>query len=79
MAARDQLSRGARQRQWIDAAMRIKTLILIGEQQLEKSGVDILLRVDRQPPAAVGHRIGAQQLAVAIDDGGGDLSRLRQR
>ena len=67
VAARDELKRGARQRQRIDAGMRIEALVLVGEQQLQIRRIDIGLGVDRQPPAAVGRRIGAQQLAVAVD------------
>ncbi len=79
MAAGDELIGGARQRQRIDAGMRSEALIFKGKQQVEIGRIDVLLRVDRQPPAAVGHGVGAEQLSVAIDDGGRDLPRLRQR
>ena len=79
MAAGDELERGAPQRQRIDAGMGAEAPVFIGEQQLEIAGIDAGFGVDRQPPAAVGHGIGAQQLAVAVDDRGGDLPRLRQR
>src|SRR4029079_3454180 len=69
----------ARQRQRVDAGMFAEALVFIGEQQVEVGRIDILLGVDRQTPAAVGHGIGAQKLSVAIDDGGGDFSRVRQR
>ena len=70
VAAGAELQRRAPERQRIDAAMRPEPAVFIRQQQLEISGVDRGLRIDRQPPAAVGHRIGAQQLAVAVDDRG---------
>ncbi len=79
VAACDKLERRARQRQRIDAAMRVEALVLIGEQQFQVGRIDIGLGIDRQPPAAVGHRIGTQQLAVAVDHRLRDLPRLAQR
>ncbi len=79
VAAGHQLIGRARQRQRIDAGMRSEALVFIGEQQVQIGRIDVLLRVDRQPPAAVGHGIGAKQLSVAVDDGGRDLPRLHQR
>ena len=79
VAARDELQRRAPKRQRIDAAMRPEAAVFIRQQQLEISGIDRSLRIDRQPPAAVRHRKGAQQLAVAVDDRDGDFSRLFQR
>ena len=79
MTARDQLQRRAAQRQRIDAGMGAEAPVLIGQQQFQITGIDAGPRIDRQPPAAVGHRIGAQQFSVAIDDAGRDLLRLRQR
>ena len=73
VAAGDQLQRGAAERQRIDAGMRMEALVFIGEQQFEIGRVDIGRGIDRQPPAAVGHRVGTQQFAVAVDDGGRDL------
>ena len=75
----EQLQRGAAQRQRIDAEMGAEATVLIGQQQIEIGRIDAGFGIDRQPPAAVGHRIGAQQLAVAIDHRGRDLPRLRQR
>ena len=65
--------------QRIDAGVGPKTPVFIAQQQLEVGGVDRGTGVDRQPPAAVGHGVGAQQFAVTVDDGGGDLASLRQR
>jgi len=59
--------------------MRPEAAVLIGQQQLEIGRIDRGLRVDRQPPASVSHRIGAQQLAIAIDDRCRDFARLLQR
>lgn len=77
MAPRDKLQRGTRKRQRIDAAMRIEVTVLIGQQQPEIAGIDGGPGIDRQAlPAAIRHRVGTQQLAVAVDDGGGDLPGL---
>src|SRR5579871_3624717 len=59
--------------------MVVEALVLIGEQQSQIGRVDVLFRIDRQPPAAVLHRERAEQLAVAVDDGDGGLLRLLQR
>ena len=79
VAAAAELQRRAPERQRIDAAMRPETAVFIRQQQFQIAGIDRGLRIDRQPPAAVGHRIGAQQLAVAVDDRGRNFSRLLQR
>src|SRR5205823_5356765 len=73
------LERGAAERQRIDAAVRIKTPVFIGQQQFQVSGINRRLGIDWEPPAAVRHRVGAQQFAVAIDDARGNLARLLQR
>jgi hypothetical protein len=59
LAARDQLERRTRERQRIDAVMTSEALILIRQQQFEIGGIDVPFGVDRQPPAPVGHGIGA--------------------
>jgi hypothetical protein len=79
VATRDELQRRAPECQRIDAAMRPETAVFICQQQFEITGIDCGFRIDRQPPAAVGHRIGAQQLVVAVDNRGGNFSRLFQR
>ena len=79
LAAPDELQRGAAERQRIDAVMLLEALVLVGLQQIEIGRIDGSLSVDRQPPAAVGHRISAQQSAVAVDDGGRNLFGLRER
>ena len=66
MAAGDKLQRGAAERQRIDAGMRAEAAVFIGQQQLEIAGIDVGPGIDRQPPAAIRHGIGAQQLAVAV-------------
>ncbi len=78
MAAGDELQRRATQRQRIDAVVRVEAAILVGQQQLEISGIDRCPGIDRQPPASINHRIGTQELAVAVDDGGRDFSRRLQ-
>ncbi len=79
MTAGDELKRGAAQCQRIDAGVGIETPVFICQQQLEITGIDAGSGINRQPPAAVGHGVGAQQLAVAVDDRGGDLPGLRER
>ena len=79
MTPRRELKRRTRQRKRIDAGMGAKTLVFEGQQQFEIGGIDAGFGIDRQPPTAIGHRVGAQQLAVAVDDGGGDFPRLRKR
>ncbi len=59
--------------------MGIEALVLIGEQQFQIGRIDVRFGIDRQPPAAIGHGVGAQQFAVAVDDGDGDLARLFKR
>ena len=59
--------------------MGIEAPVLISQQQRQIAGIDGGFGIDRQAPAAIGHGVSAQQLAVAVDDGGGDLAGLRQR
>jgi hypothetical protein len=66
MAARGELQPGADHGERIDAVMSPETLVLIGEQHVEKAGVDVR-HFCRQAPAAVSGRIGPQQLAVAVE------------
>ena len=79
VAAGDELQRGAAQRQRIDAAVGIEPPVLVGQQQFEIGRIDAGPGVDRQPPAAIGHRIGAQQFAVAVDDCRRRFARLFER
>ncbi len=79
VTARDELKCGASQCQRIDAGMGIETPVFIGQQQLEIAGIDSGPGIDRQSPAAVRHRVSAQQFFVAIDNGGGGLPCLLQR
>ncbi len=64
----DELKRGAAQGQRIDAGMRAKAPVFIGQQQFEVAGIGAGFGIDRQPPAAVGHRVRAQEPAIAVDD-----------
>jgi hypothetical protein len=79
MATRNELPGGACQCDRVDAGMVVKALVFEGEQQLQVGRIDVLLGIDRQPPAAVLHREGAQELAVAVDDGDGGLPCLFER
>ncbi|MGX1012254.1 hypothetical protein AB7M69_006611 [Bradyrhizobium japonicum] len=79
VAARRELQCGAPESERVKTVMRVEALVLIGEQQLEIGRIDVGLGIDRQPPAAVGHGIRAQQFSVAIDDCGGDRAGLVER
>ena len=59
--------------------MGIEAPVFVSQQQFQVAGIDAGSGIDGQTPAAVCHGIGAQQLAVAVDDRGGDFPRLRQR
>ena len=59
----------------IDAVMGAEALVLIGKQHVEQPRIDVG-DPRRQPPAALGRGIGAQQPAVAIEDAGGELQVL---
>jgi hypothetical protein len=48
-----------------------EALVLVGEEQIEEARIDAVAG-GGQPPAAVGRGVGAQQLAVAVDDEGGE-------
>jgi hypothetical protein len=50
----------------INAAMRVETLVLVRNQQIQKARIDMLAR-RRQPPAPLRRRIRTQQVAVAVD------------
>jgi hypothetical protein len=59
VTARDQLKRGAAQRQRVDADVGIEAAIFIGQKQFEIARIDVGFGIDRQPPAAVVHGIRA--------------------
>ncbi len=62
----DELPARAPDRPGIDAMMHPEALVLEGDQHGEVARVDVF-DVDRQAPAAVGRRVGAQQPVVAIE------------
>ena len=62
----------------IDAAMGAEPLVLEGHQHGEIARVDVL-HFDRQAPAAIGGRVGAQQPIVAIEHGHGQRLGARKR
>ena len=64
VARGDELERRARHGDRIDAVMVVEALVLVCEQKLEEARIDILRRC-RQPPAARGRGIGAQQMPIA--------------
>ena len=75
---RDELPAGAADGPGVDAAVRAEALVLEGHQHGEIARVDVL-RLDRQPPAAVGRGVGAQQPVVAVEHGHRQRLGARQR
>ena len=65
MSLADQLKRRAAQGERVDADMLVETLILVGEQHLDKPRIDIL-DTGRQAPSALRRGVGTQQPALAI-------------
>ncbi len=65
-AIADELNGRAHHRQRIDAPMLLETPVLVGLQHFDEARID-LVHGCRQPPAALGRRIGPQQTAVAIE------------
>ena len=59
--------RRTHQRQRIDAAMRIKAFVLVGDEQCNEARIDVVGR-GLEAPAALRRRIGPQQPALAIDN-----------
>ena len=62
----------------VDAAVGREAPVLEGQQHGEIARVD-LLGLDRQPPAAVGGRVGAQQPVIAVEHADGERLGPRQR
>ena len=58
--------------QRIDPAMLQESAILVGDQHPKIAGIDIL-RVDRQPPAAIVSGEGSKQRARAVEHDGGRI------
>ena len=83
MAALQILQARPRQRQEIDTVMAAKAAVFVGLQKRDEARVH-LPRRDRQQPAPVGGREGAQQAAVAVDGdrrdafGGGEIERTER-
>ena len=62
----------------VDAAVRAEALVLEGHQHGQIARIDVL-DLDRQPPAAVRRRVGAQQPVVAIEHRDRQRLGARQR
>ena len=67
MATGRELNRRASERQRIDAVMAAEPLVFVGEEQRQKTRIDILL-ARREPPASVAGRIGTQQTSFTVED-----------
>ena len=78
LSAGCELQRRAQHRPRIDAVMDAETLVLIGEQHVEETRIDVGDR-RRQPPAAFARRISAQQAPFPIDHAGREIEVLAER
>ena len=65
-------------RERIDAVMREEASILIGEQRLEVTRIDIIAGGGK-PPAAFAREIGPEQRAVAVEHDSGDFEIATER
>ena len=74
----DELQRGAAEGERIDARMLEEALVLIGEQHVEITRID-LIAGGGEPPAALARHIGAEQFAVAVDHGLGEFQIAAER
>ncbi len=72
------LPRRTHQGTQIDAIVAVKPLILIGDQHGNIMWIG-LAQLDRQPPAAISHLIGAQQAAIAGQNLGRGGNRKRRQ
>ena len=77
-ALTDQLHHRPAERERVDAVMRFKALVLVGEQHGEEARIDVLAR-RRQPPATLERGVGPQQPPVAIHHQRGEGEPLAQR
>ena len=59
-------NRRTRDRQRVDAVVRVEALVFVGNQQVEVARIDIL-HGRRKPPPTIDRRVGPQQLSIAID------------
>ncbi len=75
---RDELERRADDRERIDSIVVVEALVLVGEQQIEVTRIDVF-HGRGQPPAAVDSRIGPQELPVAVDHDGRELDAFAER
>ena len=79
----DDLKRRLRATRWperecVDAMMGFEALVLICKQQVEKTRINIFGTGGQSPPS-LGCRIGAQQLAVAVEHRGRVRESLPER
>ena len=74
----DELQRGAAEGERIDARMLEEALVLIGEQHVEITRIDLIAR-GGEPPAALARDVGAEQFAVAVDHGLGEFQIAAER
>src|ERR1700675_4659354 len=66
VAAAGKLTRGTAQGKRIDTKMSAKPLVLISEEQLHETRINISF-ARRQPPAPVACGVGTQQSALAVE------------
>src|SRR5262249_9096982 len=67
MASGSELDHRTSQCERVDARMLAEALVFVRKEQLQETRIDVLLG-NRQPPAAVIGRIGAQKPSLSIED-----------
>src|SRR3984957_18835157 len=78
MATTNELKGGTAQRQRIDAMVLAKTLVLISEQYIKETWIDIG-HFCRQTPTAFAGGVGSQQAAIAIEHRLRELEVIAER
>src|SRR5207244_3618320 len=67
-----------RDRERVDAVVRVEALVLVGDQQIDIARIDVL-DGRRRAPTSVHRCIGAQQLPIAINHDGREFNVLPKR
>ncbi|GBF27202.1 hypothetical protein MnTg02_02248 [bacterium MnTg02] len=78
MASADPLPQRPKDCPGIDTGMAVKAPVLISEQHLDKSRID-LAGLDRQTPTSIFRRERAEEPVMAVDDDRGYFRRIAER